>query len=377
MSSGITHLYLSNFRSYQQLDLATSVSPVVLYGHNGAGKTNILEAISLFAPGRGLRGALPSDIQYQPLSENAPWAARIEIDYDFVLATGIDPASESDKRIIKIQGEVIKNQTALSDWLNILWFTPETDRLFLDSPQTRRRFIDRFIYVVDNNHLKRITRYESAVRQRLHILKNGGAAMWLDALEQTIVEEGVAILIARQFLLNALSQQSQNGASDLVPAFVASMGDDLLEPGAPALEIEEQFKLKLFQSRARDTESGMTHIGPHRSDLNLIHLGKQQPATLCSTGEQKILLLSLILAFIDRFSLEASKLTLFLLDDVIAHLDFKHRVLLFEKLCAITSAPGHLMKFQAWMTGTDRDFFEPLKDRAQFFSVHNGSVTLV
>lgn len=375
MASGVTHLHISNYRSYDVLDLSTSTAPVVLFGDNGAGKTNIMEAISLFAPGKGLRRAPVSDIQ--SLQTQSPWLVRMEMDYDVTLAMGLDPSLGQDKRIFKAQSEVVKSQSALSEWVNILWFTPETDRLFLDSPQTRRRFIDRFVYVVDPSHMRRISRYEQSLRQRMQVLKNGGGALWLDALEKTIAEEGVAILIARQNVLDALSQQSKTCDTSLIPPFDAHMTGDLYVAQTPALVIENNFKEKLSENRYRDRESGMTHVGPHRSDFAMVHLVKNKPATHCSTGEQKILLLSLILSFIDRYVLESTKLTLFLMDDIIAHLDFQHRVLLFERLNTMVSTLDHAPKFQAWMTGTDRDFFEPLKDRAQFFHVDNGSVNLV
>jgi DNA replication and repair protein RecF len=374
MASGITSIVAHGFRSYENFQVTMDSLPVVLYGENGAGKTNILEALSLFAPGKGLRGATTDDLRKQDCQ--TPWHIRLKIDHDVTLATGVMVKDGKDKRIWKAQGEPLKSQTELSEYLKILWFTPETDRLFLDSPQIRRRFVDRFVYAIDPLHIKRLNRYDHAVKQRLQTLKFGGEKAWLFALEKTIVSEGAAIMVTRKNFLSLLSEQSCLNAS-VLPAFHATMGEDFLKLHMDALDIEQSYLNQLELNRPRDRESGMTNLGPHRHDLSLLHLGKNMRAQFCSTGEQKILLLSFLIAFIDKFCLDDEKLTLFLLDDIIAHLDFNHRMLLFDRICTTHSVGNRPCRFQTWMTGTDRDFFEPLKNRAQFFHVNNGSITLV
>jgi DNA replication and repair protein RecF len=363
----ITKLSLYHFRNFKTYSLDITKPNVVLFGKNGAGKSNILEAISLFSIGRGLKKAMPQEI-IQIIDNEADkegWSAEIQINNDLSLRTSYKPQGDgSFKKISTAQNTPVKAHTSFTEWVNILWITPETDRLFLDTPSTRRKFVDRFVYAQDVHHLKRVTRYEEAVRERLKILKTHGLSEdeWLSALEKTIVEEGVDIAIARQKLLKQLSTFTPKGQEiGILPGFKAKMDGPFEELLSSKQEVEDAFLQKLRDNRFSDKEAGMTRFGPHRSDLFVWHPLKKIGVYHCSTGEQKILLLSLLIAFMEQFCLNAECLTVFLLDDVIAHLDEQHRSVLYNRLTSQIGAP-----FQAWFSGTEIEFFLPLKDHANF-----------
>lgn len=356
----ITNLYLYNYRNFGSLNLELHHPHVVLYGKNGSGKTNILEAISLFSMGRGLRSSPPQEIQ--SLGAGG-WSVKMDLklpnDSDLNLKTSLEPQLDGSlKRYSKIQDEAIKSHTSIAEWMTILWITPESDRLFLDTPSARRKFVDRFVYAQDPLHLKRVATFENATRQRLKLLKTEGLKNpdWLSAYESIIAKEGVEITLARQALLKTLSEFVPKGAEEqILTTFTASMDFDM---------DEETYRLALQERRLRDMDVGMTTLGPHRSDLSVHHHKKDMSATLCSTGEQKILLLALIIAFMEKICLSSDKMTFFLLDDVMAHLDESHRFVLFHRLL------NH-KNFQAWFSGTDRFLFADLEGKATFLNVEN------
>lgn len=366
----ITKLRLYQFRNIQSLELPITKKSVVLYGENGAGKTNILEAISLFAVGKDLRNDSAINMQNIQANQQSGWSSTITLNKDLKLQTTLEPQLDSSlKRTARIQGENIRSHMPFSEWLHVLWITPETDQLFLDSPAKRRKFVDRFVYAKDKLHLKRVIKFESAMRQRLKLLKShhNPNTEWLTALEQTIAEEGVAVAFARYHLLENLSQfQPQEKEKGILTAFTAYMDgpfEALLSMGS-SLRIEEIFRQKLFDNRARDKESGITLFGPHRSDLNVTHHIKSMNAFQCSTGEQKILLLAMIISFMEHVCFNNQQLTVFLLDDAMAHLDERHRFVLFHRLIA-----NQNQNFQAWFSGTDRYLFKDLEENADFFYV--------
>lgn len=365
----ITHLSLNHYRNFSSCRLAFSKPHVVLYGENGVGKSNILEAVSLFSIGKGLKKASPQDILSQE-NEKHGWSALITLDDQLVLKTGFYPEMNGElKKKSFIQDDIIKNHTCFSEWINVLWITPETDQLFLDTPSVRRKFIDRFVYAQDVHHLKRVLRFEHAIRERMKILKQFSLSQtnWLDALEETIVEEGLCIYQARKKLLDSLSLfLPQKSEEKTLHPFQAYMFGDfetcMMEQGDD--QHKELYIAKLKHNRSVDMLSGKTIFGPHRSDLKIDHPIKKMDVFQCSTGEQKVLLLSLLIAFIEKFCLQKESLTVFLLDDVIAHLDFDHRSILFNRLT------NHESKnFQAWFSGTDRSFFENLHEKADFFDI--------
>lgn len=366
----ITNLRLYQFRNVTSLELPITKKIVVLYGENGSGKTNILEAISLFAIGKGLRNDSVINMKNIHTNPQSGWSSTITLNDDLKLQTALEPQPNfSLKRTAKIQGENIRSHMQFSEWLHVLWITPETDQLFLDAPAKRRKFVDRFVYAKDKLHLQRVIKFESAMRQRLKLLKSQQKPNeeWLTAIEQTIAEEGVALSFARRHLLEKLSQFTPQGKEEgILTSFTAIMDgpfEPLLAMGS-SLKIEEIFRQKLFDNRARDKESGITLFGPHRSDLNVTHHIKGMNAFQCSTGEQKILLLAMIISFMESVCFIHEYLTVFLLDDAMAHLDTHHRNVLFHRLTRNKDK-----NFQAWFSGTDRYLFKDLEESADLFYV--------
>jgi DNA replication and repair protein RecF len=364
----ITDLFLYNFRNFKELKLAIQAPHVVLHGGNGSGKSNILEAISLFSIGKGLKKASSDEI-INIDQQSIGWSSHLTLNKDVLLKTSYKPdIQQKFKKTSFIQETPIKSHTQFKEYLSILWITPETDRLFLDSPSTRRKFVDRFVFAQDVNHLKHVTKYEEAVKERLKLLKTIGLSQsdWLDALEKTIVEEGILIAKARLKLLEKLSTfKPTDDEKTILPIFKAYMEgsfEEILRSSHD--DFESIFLQKLKDNRLSDKESGMTRFGPHRSDLFVLHPIKNISVYQCSTGEQKILLLSILIAFIEMFCLNTETLTVFLLDDVIAHLDQNHREILYKRLLK-----NNLSTFQTWFSGTDIDLFSPLTNNAQYIKI--------
>lgn len=372
LMSHIASLHLTNFRSYEGAAINNlPPGPVVLYGQNGAGKTNILEALSLLTPGRGLRGAKVSEIQRCYLSTGGQgWAvaAVAETPYGTTkIGTGRDP--QKDKRIIRINGETA-TQATLAEYLSVVWLTPQMDRLFLDAANTRRRFLDRLVFAFDPGHAGRVTRYENAMSQRSKILKEQPHPdrSWLDALESTMAETGVAIAAARLDFAVRLQSACDRADDNLFPRarlIVSGTIDELLA-GAPALEVEELFRYQLKQTRAQDAQTGGAATGPHKSDLRAYYAAKSMAADQCSTGEQKALLIGIVLAHARLIAAERGAPPVLLLDEVAAHLDEFRRAGLYELLLSL--------KAQAWLTGTDASLFTALENNAQRFEINNGII---
>ena len=395
LDSGLSHLSLHNFRNYENLDLAIEGNPVILTGPNGAGKTNILEAISFLSPGRGLRGIklsqasrLPSPGNHEKNQQEPPepsphntWAVSATLKTfagPVQLGTALDytPAG-NERRLVKIDSTFAKSQAALTGYVNIIWVTPLMDRLFLDAASLRRKFIDRMVYAFDPTHGERLHRYEHRLRERSQVLRQGGYdPLWVSTLERDLAEDGVAITAARfQGARNLETAQSREHLSPF-PRFQATMTGEVeswLE-NQPALAAEDRYTLHLKACRLQDAETGGAGIGPHRSDFVVRHLAKQCPAELCSTGEQKMLLLAIILAFTKMQETYHSCPVVLLLDEVAAHLDKRHRHVLFDEICTIGRMP-----LQVWMTGTDLLPFRELESQAnfqaQFLDVRDAAVT--
>ena len=350
----IDRLALTNFRNHADALIAPDASMIVLTGENGAGKTNILEAISLLAPGRGLRGAALRDMARQGGPGGFAVSARLG---DSQIGTGTD-ASAPDKRQVRIDGRTAPVNN-LSVRLALSWLTPAMDRLFLESPGGRRRFLDRLVLAYDPGHAHHSTRYEAAMRARNALLANEEPAdpAWLAALEALMAEHGAAIDSSRRALIFALEQEIDVNAQHLFarPTLVLS----------GAAEGELGLADQLRASRQRDRAAGRTLAGPHRSDLLVRHLSKDQDAALCSTGEQKALLLSIMLAHAQLIGSHSGRQLIILLDEVAAHLDPARRRALFERLLATGG--------QVWMTGTEASLFEGL-ERANYFNVAAGQI---
>jgi len=367
--------------------------PVVLAGPNGAGKTNILEALSFLVPGRGLRrarlaevarrdpGAQIDDFRRDPGDAAdgdapvRPWAVAATVDGpdgETDLGTGLGAGTEGDgeKRQVRVDGETRRAQAVLSEYVSLQWLTPQMDRLFLDGASARRRFLDRLVYGRDPAHAGRVGGYEQAMRDRLRLLTARGSFddAWLSALEATMAERGVAIAAARLDMAGRLAGQLEAAGDGLFPAADLAVEGEVeawLAQGS-ALDAEDRLKDVLKSARGRDGGSGRTAHGPHRSDLHVEYKSRGRPAADCSTGEQKALLISLVLAQARLQAREQGRAPILLLDEVAAHLDADRRAALFHEIRSLG--------LQAWMTGTDPDLFAPLAGRAAFFHVAEARV---
>ena len=369
----ITSLQLHQFRGYDTANLETiGAGPVVFWGPNGAGKTNILEAVSLLTPGRGIRGAKVSEIQkLGSARSHAPWAVSAAIEGKFGparLGTGAHP--DAERRMIRINGADSRTQGDLGEYLSCVWLTPQMDRLFLDAASSRRRFLDRLVFAFDPGHAGRVTRYENAMSQRSKILKESQYPdpAWLDALEVTMSETGVAIAAARLDLVLRLQASCDAAGKDVEFFFpraalrAAGTIEELLSH-CPAVEVEDMMKYQLSQSRLQDQQTGGAASGPHKSDFAVTYAERNMPADQCSTGEQKALLIGIILSHARLIAAERGEPPLLLLDEVAAHLDDGRRRGLYDLLLAL--------KAQVWMTGTDRMLFRDIAQHADMFHVTN------
>lgn len=386
-AGAVLRLRLSSFRSYEALTLAPDARPVVLVGENGAGKTNILEAISMLGPGRGLRGAKLSALARRSgavLDEGSDGAGRTALPWA-VAARIVGPAGPvelgtgqtvegAERRSARVAGRTVA-LAALSEQLRLLWLTPAMDRLFGEGAGGRRRFFDRLTLSLDPGHAARAAAYERALRERNRLLRDGVSdAAWLAALESELVVHGVAIAEARVATLHALSavlagDGARDGEASAFPRARLAL-DGMLEAtlidGADAEEVARSFAAALARGRARDEAAGRTLLGPHMSDLLVFHQGNGRAAAECSTGEQKALLVGLILVQARLIADRApGRGPVLLLDEIAAHLDAKRRADLFDALLGLG--------IQAWLTGTDAGVFAPLGGAAQQFVVASGT----
>lgn len=371
----IASLDLARFRCYDTLRIERLPAGLIaLTGPNGAGKTNILEAVSLLAPGRGLRGAEPTEIQGRNHApEGGGWAVSAELNTAFgPVRLGAGWSPETNRRLLRIDGQPAKSRSAAAEFLSVVWLTPQMDRLFLDSAGARRKFFDRLVFAFDPGHAGRVTRYENATAQRSKLLREGGAEpAWLDALETQMAETGTAIAAARVDFLHRL-RQSCDAAPPGSP-FPRALPDlrgqieESLNAGRKALAVEEDFRKTLRASRESDSRTGGAATGPHRTDLLVRHIEKDMEAAQCSTGEQKALLIGLILAHARLIRAERGSPPVLLLDEVAAHLDVERRAALFGILSALGG--------QCWMTGTDAALFSALPAAARRLRVSGASVS--
>jgi DNA replication and repair protein RecF len=346
----LARLSLSQFRNYADAAISPGAGLIVLTGENGAGKTNILEAVSLLSPGRGLRGASLQEMARSGGAGGFAVAARLG---DVEIGTGTSAAAP-ERRQVRVNG-ASASATSLSEWLSILWLTPAMDRLFQEGAGGRRRFLDRLALALEPGHAVHAARYEAAMRARNKLLaeERGWDEAWLSALEARMAEHGEAIAEARARTVGALSERL--AAAPEGPFARAALR---VEGG------EDELRVALAAGRTRDAAAGRTLAGPHRTDLVVTHVGKNQPAERCSTGEQKALLLSIVLAQAELVGDKAGRRPILLLDEVAAHLDARRRGALFERL----EAGGG----QVWMTGTEPALFEGAA--ADRFQVSEGRV---
>ena len=373
----IRRLSLVNFRSYHaaQVELRAA-GPVVLTGGNGAGKTNLIEAISLLTPGRGLRRATLDELAFS--EGDGAWAINAELEGMLGLATlgtGIDaPAGEdaAPARRYRIDREAAPSAAAFADHLRVVWLVPAMDPLFNGPATERRRFLDRLVLAVDAQHASRVNALERSLRSRNRLLEDASSdAHGLDAVERETAEVAVAVAAARYETVSRL-QGALARARDSAPGFprveIALEGFiEQLLPDHSATEIEDRYRALLKDNRARDAAAGRTLEGPHRADLKVAHVDKGVPAADASTGEQKALLIRLVLAHAGLIKDMTGFAPVLLLDEIVAHLDPGRRAALYDALAALGA--------QVWMTGADPVAFGDIADRAQVFEVRNGTVT--
>ncbi len=369
--TSISRLKLTDFRNYAAASLVLDNRHVVLTGENGAGKTNLMEAISFLSPGRGFRRAVLTDVTRVGAEGGFTIFADLDgMEGEVAIGTGIEVGDgESVSRKVRLNGTPAKSTEELSDHLSVLWLTPSMDGLFTGSSSDRRRFLDRLVLSLDPTHGRRASDFERAMRSRNRLLSEGRFdPAWLTAIETQMAELGIAMAAARHEMLGLLQSLSVNSAETPFPT-PALVLEGFMDGGMdrPAADLEEDYLETLRNGRGRDATAGRTLEGPHRVDLLVRHQEKDIEASRCSTGEQKALLIGLILAHARLTADMTGFAPILLLDEIAAHLDEGRRATLFDLVDGLGG--------QAFMTGTDQSMFAALGDRAQFFTVTHGSVT--
>lgn len=370
----LTRLKLADFRNYAQLSLALRPGAVVFTGENGAGKTNLLEAISFLSPGRGLRRATLAEVARGASASGFAIHATLHGPFgECEIGTGTMGGQEEAEplRKVRINGATARTADELTDWLRVIWLTPAMDALFTGPAGDRRRFLDRLVLAIDPAHGRRAADYEKAMRARNRLLaEDTRDTRWFEAIETQMAETGTAIAAARAELVRLLTGMIAKLPGDgPFPRSVLALSGQLEEQVAQraAVDVEESFRAALAQGRARDRAAGRTLEGPHRADLMVRHAPKDQPAELCSTGEQKALLIGIVLAHARLTGEVAGSAPILLLDEIAAHLDAGRRAALFAILDDLNC--------QYFMTGTEASLFDSLAGRAQFLTVSGGEVS--
>jgi len=355
---------LDNFRNYANARLELQHQPVVLCGENGSGKTNLLEAISLLAPGRGMRRAKSEHLPSAGSTKN-DWAVAAELetnDAQMRIGTGVPANSETGRRVMRCNGENV-SQAEIGAQFSVSWLTPQMDGIFVDTPGARRRFLDRLVIAFDPAHIGRINRYDKIFRERTALLNEGrGDDLWFAALEASLAESAVAITAARQALIKDLNNEACDGWFDFPGIRLELQGDvESWLADMPALAVED----RLIKAAEAQRKAGDHRLaGPHASDLGAFDTVVGKPAVLASTGQQKALLIAVVLAHARLQHRRLGQSPLMLLDDVAAHLDEARRQCLFD---ALTVLGG-----QSWFSGTSHTQFKGLKNSAQFVRIFGG-----
>jgi DNA replication and repair protein RecF len=371
MSGLVRRLTVSNFRNYRAATLEAGSRPIVLYGPNGAGKTNLIEAISFLAPGRGLRRATLEEVACN--EGDGSWAVSTEVEGALGLATlgtGIERIAEDGapaQRKYRIDRESVGTAAAFSDHVRIIWMVPAMDSLFTGPPAERRRFLDRLATAIDSEHSSRVNAFERALRSRNRLLEEPRPdAHWLDAVEHETAELAVAVASLRAETVGRLrAALSARAQSAFPPADIALDGwMESLLPSEPAVFVEERYREKLRENRGRDAAAGRTLDGPHLTDLAIVYAQKGIVAADASTGEQKALLIGLVLAHARLIAEMTGAAPILLLDEVVAHLDPSRRMALHGELAQLGA--------QVWMTGADPALFVEIEGQATLVEVHSG-----
>ena len=386
LKSGVTRLTLSDFRNYPSLRIESEIAPIVITGENGSGKTNILEAISFLTPGRGLRGAKLADIKRIRTTEDTTpfdlgWSVAADIlknGEEHTIGTTLqsfnkedteeDEIRSYDRRIVKIDQQKMPQQSELGKYISAIWVTPQMDRLFSGGTQPRRSFLDRLVYAFDLEHAKRTANFEHLYRQWTTLLKSGNYdARWLESVESDMASLGVAIAAARREQIARLNTFVAQEPDDIFPNVRLELDgtiEKMLDTN-PALQVEDFYAANLAKQRRNILYNDYVD-GVNRTDFKVYFQKKNMPADLCSTGEQKALLVSIILAQTKCQILNKGFSPILLLDEVTTHLDDKKRDALLEKIRALN--------LQAWITSTEPQNFEILHGDAQFFRLKDGKL---
>jgi DNA replication and repair protein RecF len=371
--TAVTGLKLTGFRNYATLSLTFDGRPVVLTGPNGAGKTNLLEAVSFLSPGRGLRGATLDEVARRP--GNGAWAVAATVhntagSVDLGTGIALGPEGPETRRAIRVNRAPARSTEALLEHLRVIWLTPAMDGLFTGPAADRRRFLDRAVLAIDRMHGTRVNAFERAMRGRNRLLSEPNPnAKWLDAIETEMAELGVAIAAARREWAGVIAALIADSGNDTPFPWAEIALEGALEhwlDSHSASAAEDLYRSDLAGERPNDARAGRTLSGPHRADLRVRHGPKQAAAEICSTGEQKALLIGLILAAARLAARLSGETPVVLLDEIAAHLDERRRTALFDVLDDLGC--------QAFMTGTDVAVFAPLGERAERLAVHDGMV---
>jgi DNA replication and repair protein RecF len=366
----LTRLMLQDFRSYATLDQAIAGRIIVVAGPNGIGKTNLLEAISLLGPGRGLRAAKGAELGRREGADSLGWAVAGHFEgAEGAVVIGTGAEAGQDRRSFRLDGGPVRNQAEIARYSATLWLTPQMDRLFQEAASGRRRFLDRLVWALEPTHARDVAAHDAAMTQRNRLLAEGRRdAGWLAALEDTMARHAVAAVAARRSLAGRLNGVLEAGVAGAFPA--ARL--DLLCPIAaaldeqPALAVEDTLREGLAADRPRDAAAGGARQGAHRTDLRMVLLPKDIPAELCSTGEQKALLVAVVLAQAALVRARRGFAPLLLLDEVAAHLDPGRREALFAALAELPA--------QCFLTGTELQPFAPLQGLAEAFTARPGGL---
>ncbi len=369
----IRRLTLTNVRSYHAAQIDVGADLVVLTGPNGAGKTNLIEAISFLAPGRGLRRATLEDVAFT--EGDGSWAVAADVEGALGLAslgTGIEPPATEETaplRKCRIDREPVSSAAAFADHLRVVWLTPAMDQLFAGPASERRRFLDRLALAVDSEHMSRVNALERALRSRNRLLEDPRPdPHWLDAIEHETAELAVAVTALRVETVNRLGAALATRRASAFPAAEIALAGwmEQLVPRHPAVEVEDRYRVVLKDNRGRDAAAGRTLDGPHLTDLEVIYAPKNIPAADASTGEQKALLIGLVLAHAALIAEMSGFAPVLLLDEVVAHLDPDRRAALYAELARLAA--------QAWLTGADAAAFADIAAGADMFDVSPGQV---
>ncbi|GBQ31500.1 DNA replication/repair protein RecF [Gluconacetobacter sacchari] len=365
----LERLALTDFRNYARLVWRPEAPVNVMTGENGTGKTNLLEALSLLVPGRGLRGARGAEMARHGAGSwgvAARFVAPDGVASD--LSTGSDPA-RPERRAFRRDGDVVRGRDALADSLSAVWLTPQMDRLFLDGLPGRRRFLDRLVLALEPGHARELAAHDQAMTQRNRLLAGGGAdPAWLAALEDSMARHAVAATAARLVLTDRLNDEGAREAPEGFPSARLELLCPIAEQvrARPALAAEDWLRDRLAAGRGADAARGGAGMGAHRADMALSDLASGRPAAQASTGQQKALLLGVVLAHAALMTRHRGEAPMILLDEPLVHLDERRRAALFRSLAGFDAT--------VLMTGTDADLFHPLRGRAAFHTLSDGAL---